>query len=71
MNNLYQPQPQNIFSMLQNIKTNPSAVLSRAGFNIPQGMNNPQDIVNHLVRTGQITNQRLARAQQMARMYHR
>lgn len=71
MNNLYQPQSQNIFSMLQNIKANPSAVLSRAGFNIPQGMNNPQDIVNHLMQTGQINGQRLARAQQMAKMYRR
>ena len=69
MNNLYQPQQPNIFSMLQNIRSNPVSVLSQAGFSIPQGMNNPQQIINHLLQTGQINQNRLTMATRMAQRY--
>ena len=43
----------NIISMYQTFMRNPmQAVQSR--FNIPQGMNNPNDIINHLVSSGQV-----------------
>lgn len=77
MNDLYKPQlpqngvqlPQNILSMMQNLKSNPVAMLTQAGFNVPQGMNNPNQIINHLMQTGQINTNRLNKAQQMARRF--
>lgn len=43
----------NLISMYQNFMRNPmQAVQSR--FNIPQGMSNPNDIINHLVSSGQV-----------------
>ena len=54
---------------LQQIKANPGAILKQAGFNVPAGMNDPQSIINHLLRSGQVSNPRLQMAQQMmARM---
>ena len=54
----------NMFNMLQGMMQNPLAVISQR-FNIPQGMNNPQDIVNHLLKTNQISQQQLNNVMQM------
>lgn len=45
-------------------KQNPMAFLGRR-FNIPQNMNNPQEIVQHLLNSGQITQGQLNNAVQM------
>lgn len=51
MNNINQ-----IMQMYQQLRTNPMQMLARR-FNLPQGMNmnNPNDIVQYLLNTGQIT----------------
>lgn len=43
-------------SMYQQLRTNPMQLLARR-FNLPQGMNmnNPNDIIQHLLNTGQIS----------------
>lgn len=56
---------QNPLQMIQQIKQNPQAVLKKRGFEIPDGMNNPNEIIQHLLSSGQINNGRLAQAQQM------
>ena len=48
------------------IKANPSGYLSRYGFNIPDGMNDPKQITQHLLQTGQVGG---ARLQQVMRMF--
>lgn len=55
MNNINQ-----IMSMYQQLRTNPMQMLARR-FNLPQGMNmnNPNDIIQHLLNTGQISQQQL------------
>ena len=53
-----------MFNMLQGMMQNPLSIISQR-FNIPQGMNNPQDIVNHLLKTNQISQQQLNNAMQM------
>lgn len=55
MNNINQ-----IMSMYQQLRTNPMQLLARR-FNLPQGMNmnNPNDIIQHLLNTGQISQQQL------------
>ena len=61
--------PMNPMQMLSQIKQNPSAILRQAGLNIPQGMNNPQQILQHLLQTGQVPQSRYQQAMQiMSRM---
>lgn len=55
----------NAFEALQQIKNNPAAVLRLRGLDIPDGMNDPQQIVQHLISSGQISNNALQAAMQM------
>lgn len=59
----------NVMQMLSQLKQSPMALLQRAGFNIPTNINSPQQIVQHLTQTGQINQQTLNQAQQMAQMF--
>ena len=52
---------------LQQIRMDPAAVLRQRGLNIPAGMTNPQQIVQHLVQSGQVSNARLQQVMQMMR----
>lgn len=61
----------NPMQKLQELRQNPVSVLQQAGYNIPQGMNNPQQIIGHLLQSGQLTNNRLAMLQQMASQMRR
>lgn len=49
-----------IMSMYQQLRSNPMKLLARR-FNLPQGMNinNPNDIIQYLLNTGQISQQQL------------
>lgn len=60
--------PTNPLAMVQQLRQNPAMMLRQAGYNVPANITNPQQIVNHLLQTGQISNGRLAQAQQMMRM---
>ena len=50
----------NAINMLNAIRNNPMAVLSQR-FNIPSGMNvnNPNDIIQYLLNTGQVNQQQV------------
>lgn len=63
---LYQQfQPQNNFvTMLNQFKQNPIAMLNKR-FNIPQDMNDPDQILQHLLNTNQITQAQVNRVMQM------
>ena len=52
---------------LQKLRANPADAVKNAGLSIPEGMNDPQQIVNYLLQTGQIGNNRVQAAMQMAR----
>ena len=56
----------NMQNALNQLRSNPAAILKQSGLNIPDGMNNPQQIINHLLQSGQINQGRLSQAQQMA-----
>jgi len=55
MNNINQ-----IMNMYQQLRSNPMQLLAKR-FNLPQGMNinNPNDIIQHLLNTQQISQQQL------------
>lgn len=57
----------NMFSMLQQLQSNPMAMLSRK-FNIPQNMDmsDPNTIIQHLMSTGQVSQQAYNNARNMA-----
>lgn len=51
--------------MLQELKSNPAAILRQRGLSIPDGMNNPQQIIQHLLNSGQVPQSRYLQAMQM------
>ena len=57
--------PANPVQMLQQIRSNPAAVLRQRGLNIPDGMTNPQQIIQHLLSSGQVPQARYQQAMQM------
>ena len=59
----------NMMQMLGQLKSNPMALLQRAGFNVPANISGPQQIIQHLTQTGQINQAQLNQAQQMAQMF--
>lgn len=56
----------NPMQMLAQLKSNPMGLLRQAGFNVPENISNPQAIIQHLMNSGQINQQQLTQAQQMA-----
>lgn len=62
---------QNPMQMLSQLKQHPAEMLKQAGYNIPDNLNNPQQIINHLLNSGQVNQGRVNMAQQMARQFGR
>ena len=61
----------NPMQMLSALRNDPAGILRARGLNIPDGMNDPSAIINHLLNSGQVNNQRLQMAQQMAQQFRR
>ena len=62
-------QQQSVGSALNDIKRDPTGFMKQKGLNVPDGMTDPQQMVNYLLNSGQISNPRLQMARQMmARM---
>lgn len=61
----------NVMGMLQQLKANPMQFLMQRRFNLPQGMqaNDPQEIINYLVQSGQVSQQQINSAYQMAQRF--
>lgn len=59
-----------MFAMLNQLKSNPAQFLLQRGFNLPQGIAaDPQSILNQLLRTGQVTQQQVNAAYQAAQKF--
>lgn len=54
----------NPMQLIGQLKNNPAMLLS-SRFNIPQGMNDPNQIIQHLLNTGQVSQDAVNRAMQM------
>lgn len=59
-----QPNDNNFMTMLNQFKQNPMAMLSQR-FNIPQGMNDPNQIIQHLLNSGQVSQEQVNKVMQM------
>lgn len=51
--------PQDIRREAGNLRSDPSAYLSKRGYKIPEGMTDPRQITTYLLRTGQIGTNKL------------
>lgn len=59
----------NMPAMLQQIKADPIGLLSQR-FNLPANISkNPQDIIQHLLNSGQVSQAQVNNAMQMRRMF--
>ena len=64
--------PMNIFGILQQFKANPMQMLMQRRLNVPQQISgDPQAILNHLLQTGQISQNQVNQAYQMMQGFKR
>lgn len=59
----YQQKP-DLMTMLSQLKQDPVAMLSTK-YSVPQGMTNPNEILQHLLTTGQVTQDQVNKIMQM------
>lgn len=57
--------PNNLLNQLNSLKANPMQYLMQSKFNIPSNLSNPNDIIQHLLNTGQISQNQLNAVQGM------
>lgn len=70
MNNLFNALGgMNPMMMMNQLRANPLAFLRQNGFNVPDNLSNPNDIIQHLMNTGQINQAQYNQARQMAQQY--
>lgn len=63
--------PINPMQMLQALMQNPAQMLRRAGLNVPGNLNDPNAIIQHLMNSGQISQESYNQARQMASRFRR
>lgn len=54
--------------MYQQFRQNPMAMLSQK-YNIPQNLNDPNEIIQHLLNTGQVSQNQVNQAMQMRQYF--
>lgn len=54
---------------LNKIMKNPREYVAQCGLNVPQNINTPNDIIQYLMNTGQISQQRYNQAMSLARKF--
>lgn len=57
--------------MLQQLRQNPVQMLRQAGLNVPDNLSNPNDIIQHLMNSGQVSQDAYNRARQMAAQFRK
>ena len=55
---------QDLMNIYQQLKQNPVSTLAKFKYNIPQGMNDPNQIMQHLLNTQQVNQQQVNNAAQ-------
>lgn len=57
----------NIFELYNQFRQNPMSMLQQR-YNIPAELNNPNDILQHLVKTGQVSQDQINMVMSMSKM---
>ena len=55
----------NMLNVLNTLMSNPMQFLNQSGYNLPQNINDPHQIIQHLLNSGQITQEQLNQAVKM------
>lgn len=63
------PMGMNPLQMVQQLQQNPMQFLRQAGYNVPQNLNDPNAIIQHLMNSGQVTQQKYNWARQTAEQW--
>ena len=61
----------NPMQMLQQLRANPVQFLRQAGYNVPDRLGDPNQIIQHLMNSGQVSQERYNYARQMANQFKR
>lgn len=61
----------NPMQMLQQLRQNPVQMLRQAGLNVPDNLNDPNAIIQHLMNSGQVSQDAYNKARQMAAQFKR
>lgn len=56
----------NPMQMVQQLRSNPVQFLRQSGYNIPNNLSDPNAIIQHLMNSGQVSQQRYEQARQIA-----
>lgn len=56
-------------NMLSQLRSNPLGMLRQMGFNVPQNLNDPNAIIQHLMNSGQVSQAQYEQARQMAQQF--
>ena len=59
----------NPMQMIQQLQANPIQFLQRAGFNVPNNITSPNDIIQHLMNSGQVSQLQYTRARELANQF--
>ena len=68
MNNPMMPR-MNPLQMIQQLQSNPVQFLKQAGLNVPDNLNSPNDIIQHLMSSGQVSQDQYNKAREMAKIF--
>ena len=55
----------NPLQLLQRLKSDPVNALRQAGYNVPANLNDPNAIIQHLMNSGQVSQQRYDQARRL------
>lgn len=58
-----------VMSMLPQLMSNPLGFLRQRGFNVPDNLNDPNQIVQHLMNSGQVSQDMYNSARQVAQNF--
>lgn len=61
----------NPMQMLQQLQQNPAQMLRQAGLNVPDNLSSPNDIIQHLMSSGQVSQEQYNKAREMAKIFSR
>lgn len=61
----------NPMQMLQQLQRNPVQMLRQAGLNVPDNLNDPNAIIQHLMNSGQVSQDAYNKARQMAAQFRK
>lgn len=63
------PDKNEMQKMVRQLQANPVGFLQEMGYNVPNNLNNPNDIISFLMQSNQINGGLLSKAQQLLKLF--